>query len=399
MNQITLLILLAVCPSPAKDGSAAQSNASSEAARHAARASEAMQQKNFSLAEEEWREVVALDPASAQACHNLGIVTYLQKKYAEAEQVLSKALQLDPALTNARVLLGASLVRQGKNEPAILELDRALKSRLNDSSERTARLALHEALVARGEYARALEILQPLARKNPKDVDVLYNLGQIHLQLSAEAFRALAQVDPNSYRAHQVLAESLAKQGLYKDARREYRATLERKPDLPGVHYQAGLLYWLHEQTSEGLESARREFEEELKLSPYDAWTEFRLGQVHWKQRDAGAAAAHLNRALEIDASLTPARLALARLLESQGKLAEAQKQLESARLSDPDDETVRYRLAQIYQQRDNSAAAAEEMKIFQEIQSGKRGSSRALEKALREIAEPEEKDESIRPQ
>jgi len=307
---------------------------------------------------------------------------------------LSEAVKLDSTLVNARVMLGASLVRQGKNQPAIIELDRALKSRLTEPVERTARMALHEALVARGEYGRALEVLQPLARRNPKDVDVLYSLGQVHLHLSAQKFHEIAQADPDSYRAHQILAESLAKQGLYKDAIREFRATLERKPDLPGVHYQIGLLYWLNEQTPDGIAAALREFGEELDLSPLDAWTHFRLGQVYWKIRDVEKATAHLRRALEIDESLVPARLTLARALESQGKLPEALAQLERARKSDPDDATVRCRLAQLYKQHGNDAAAAEEMSAFQQIQSGRRGSSRTLEKVLRGIAEPEDEGE-----
>ncbi|MFB3923360.1 MAG: tetratricopeptide repeat protein [Terriglobia bacterium] len=371
-----------------------QQNPQTEAAWHANLAAAAMQRHDFAQAEKEWAKVVELDHASAQAQHNLGIVRYLQRKYPAAEQALRHALKLDPALGSARALLGASLVREGKADQAIAELDRALKSRLNDSAERTARLALHEALMARGDYGRAVEVLQPLARRDPKDLDALYYLGQVYLQLSAEKFREIAQADPDSCRVHQIVADSLAKQGLYKDAMREYRAALDKKPDLPGVHYQIGLLYWLHEQTPEGISAAKREYEQEIQINPFDAWTEFRLGQVNSKQHDEPQAIAHLRRAIEIDPTHVPARTLLARVLESGGALAEAQAQLEAARKIDPNDPTVRYRLAQLYKRRGDEATSAVEMKAFKEIQASREGSSRELEKALKGIAEPEGQDE-----
>ena len=360
-----------------------------EARRAAVRAATATQQRDFARAEEEWRKVIALDPHSAQAYHNLGMVYYLEHKYPEAEEALTKALRLDSSLVNAQVLLGASLGRQGKLARASVELEQALKARLSDSAEKTARVALHEIWYARENYVGALEVLKPLAEKYPRDVDVLYNLGQTYLQLSAQSFQQIVLVDPHSYRLQQVLAESLARQGHYRDAIREYRQALEQQPQLPGVHYQIGLLYWLNEATSEGENAARQEFEAELKINPYDAWSEYRLGQIYWKRRESESAVAHFRRALQLDEDLVPPRIALARSLETQGNFEEAQKLLEVAEKLEPGNATVQYRLARLYKQRGQVAAAAEHLGKFEELQSERRKVQRELEKVLGSIAEP----------
>jgi tetratricopeptide (TPR) repeat protein len=327
------------------------------------------------------------------------MVFYLDHKYPQAEGSLAKALQYDPSLASARVLLGATLGREGKAKPAIAELDRALKSPLSESAERTARMALYQALFARADYGRALEALKPLVAKYPNDVEVLYGLGQIYLQLASKSFERIATVSPQSYRVHQILGDSLAQQDKYQEAIREYRQALEAKPDLPGVHYKIGLLYRMFENTPAGDTVALQEFESELRLNPYDAWAEYRLGRIFLKQQQTEDAISHLQRAVELDETIVPARLLLARALEVRGDLEEATKQLEAAGKIEPDNPTVHYRLANLFKKTRNLAASEEEMKKFEAIQAAKPGSRQELEKAMRrgvvpQLDEPPDADE-----
>ena len=365
-------------------------NRRNQISQHAAQANTASQELNFARAEEEWKKVLALDPGSAQAFNNLGMVYYLEHKYPEAEESLRKALQLDHSLVGAHVLLGATLGRQGKLEGAVTELERAMKSQLNLSAEKTARVALHEALFAKGNYDRALEVLQPLAKKYPQDVDVLYNMGQTHLQLATQNFQGIAQVAPESHRVHQILAESFAKQGQYREAIRELRLALAQKPYLPGAHYRIGWLYWTNQHNLEGEKAALLEFETELRINPFDAVSEYRLGRIYWKWNDLENAYRHFQRSLDIDAKFVLPRIALARALESQGKLQEAQKQLDTAAKLEPDNATLHYRLAQLYKRLNNPAASAEELHRFEGIRNRQRGAQTELEKVLRGETEAE---------
>jgi Tfp pilus assembly protein PilF len=106
-----------------RGSSQAEETCREEIAAHSSRASAAAQEHDFAKAEEEWRKVLAFDPHSAQALNNLGMVFYLEHKYPEAEATLKKALRFDPSLLSARVLMEATLGREGKTKEAIVELE------------------------------------------------------------------------------------------------------------------------------------------------------------------------------------------------------------------------------------------------------------------------------------
>jgi tetratricopeptide (TPR) repeat protein len=396
---ISTAVFLMFCPPTSSAPGLNQDGHQHEVAEHVARAAAATQDRDFERAEDEWKTVVRLDPGSAQAFNNLGLIYYLEHKYPEAQDALGKALKLDPSLVNARILLGACLVRERKPGAAIEELAPTLNSRLTDSAEKTARVALHEAWFARGNYGRALDVLKPVAEKYPRDVDVRYNLGQTYLELAAQEFRQIALIDPQSYRIHQVMAQSLERQGQghYRDAISEYRETLRQKPDLPGIHYQIGLLYRIYgdRNTPATDDAALQEFEAELKINPYDAASEYRMGRIYRKRQDLQNASVHFLRAVELDGSLVNARLALAEVLQQQGNLEQAQRQLVAATRLQPDNPSALYRLAQVYKQQGNEKARAEEMAKFEQakakqLEAQQRDAEQHLESALGQTAETE---------
>jgi tetratricopeptide (TPR) repeat protein len=364
-----------------------------EIATHSSRSTAASQARDFDKAEEEWRKVLTLDPQSAQALNNLGMVLYLEHKYPQAEATLREALHAVPSLMNAQVLLGATLEKEGKIQEAVAQLEQALKSRLSESAERTARVALHEALFASKDYPHALEVLQPLAKRYPRDVDILYSLGQTYLRLATQTFEQIATVSPQSYRVHQILGDALGQQGRYHEAIQEYRLALAQKPDLSEAHYQIGLLYRTYENSSEGDNEALREFESELKINPYDAWSEYRLGRIYIRQERAEDAISHLRRAVQLDETIVPARLVLARALEGRGAIDAAKNQLEAAAKLDPGNATVHYRLANLLKKTGDLKASEQEMKRFEAIQAEQTVHQQDLEKAIRHSIEPENKE------
>ena len=96
----------------------------------------------------------------------------------------------------------------------------------------SARVVLARVHIARGDLDAAWRELHRAAMEHPRDVDVLYYLGQVSAQLAAEQFDRLVQPSPGSARGHQLLAESFEAQERRSDAEREYEAALAKKPDL-----------------------------------------------------------------------------------------------------------------------------------------------------------------------
>ncbi len=95
-----------------------------------------------------------------------------------------------------------------------------------------ARVVVARVHIARGDLEAAWRELDRAASEHPRDVDVLYYLGEVSGQLAAEQFERLVEQTPMSARGHQLLAESFEAQERRSDAEREYRAALEAKPDL-----------------------------------------------------------------------------------------------------------------------------------------------------------------------
>src|SRR3981081_3620660 len=65
--------------------------------------------------------------------------------------------------------------------------------------------------------------------------DDLYQRAHQAEQEARSAFEHLVQVAPDSYRAHQIMADAFAAQQRYGEAVEEYRTVLKVKPDLPGI--------------------------------------------------------------------------------------------------------------------------------------------------------------------
>ena len=72
--------------------------------------------KEFSKAEEVYREALRLKPDSPRATLGLGIALMSQNKISEAEKVFNQAIKLDPKDHKAYFLLGSCLLKSGRVE-------------------------------------------------------------------------------------------------------------------------------------------------------------------------------------------------------------------------------------------------------------------------------------------
>src|SRR5215471_6449269 len=75
---ISAAIFLMICPPTSTAPGLNQDGHQREVAEHVARAAAAIQDRDFERGEEEWKKVVRLDPGSAQAFNNLGLIYYLE---------------------------------------------------------------------------------------------------------------------------------------------------------------------------------------------------------------------------------------------------------------------------------------------------------------------------------
>ena len=128
-----------------------------------------------------------------------------------------------------------------------------------------------------------MRVLQKGTEYFPEDIDILYNLGRVYTQLMATTFRKMAEVDPDSFRVHQLLAESYEARREIPGAAQEYKLALEKNPNAPGLNYALANLYW-----REGsLEEAETGFKKELAINPEHYLATWKLGNTYLIKRES----------------------------------------------------------------------------------------------------------------
>jgi Flp pilus assembly protein TadD len=124
----------------------------------------------------------------------------------------------------------------------------------------------------KGEYKKAIVMLQSLSSRYPKLSGPLVNQGIAHLKLeefenAENAFQKALEVNNRNPYAHNNLGVALREQGEFEKAREHYRKALELDPKYARAHFNLGVLAELYLQD---LELALQHFQryQELQKEP-----------------------------------------------------------------------------------------------------------------------------------
>jgi tetratricopeptide (TPR) repeat protein len=304
----------------------------------------------------EFKRVVELAPNLAAAHANLGAVYFEQKDYDHAIPSLRRALELNPDLPGAHSMLGVALLTRGYASEAIPHLEKAQSDDL-----------LGVALLESGRLRESIDKLEVALEKRPGDPDLLYYLSQAHGRLSKRMFDLLTEQSPDSARRRQMLGEAQAAAGNREEAERHFRAALEKRTDLPGVHLALGELYL----GSGDYENAEREFAEEVRLLPGSSYAAYKLGAVLLNRGRVREAIAELKRANELQPEMPETLLELGKATAAAEEFVVAEKLFRQILALEQRSElagAAHFQLAQIYRRMGRAADSDREMKRFQEL-------------------------------
>ena len=347
--------------------------------QHFAAAREAEKRGDLATAEKEYRAVLKLNPDLAEVSSNLGLVYYLQRKDDEAIKVFQEALKRKPALVAANLFLGMAYTRTNQYDKSIEPLRKAIS--LNPGEVR-AYLSLGLSHMELGQEREAMNVIQSAADRWPEDVEVLYNLGIVYTRLMTNTYRKMSEVDPDSYRVHQLLGASYEARRETRKAIEEYKLAIQKRPDSTGLHYALANIYW-----KEGdLQQAEKEFLEELKIAPENYLVTWKLGNTYLLNKQYDLAFQYLEKALKQRPDLGQAHRDLGKaLLQTDGDLARATAHLKKVTELAPEEPTTHYLLAQVYRKQGKRAEQAAELAIFEKlrrVQQEKEQSGRATSPA-----------------
>jgi len=328
------------------------------ARQHFEAARQAEKSGDLDKAAAEYAAILATNPDVAEVRTNLGLIYYRQGKNDAAVKAFEQALQSKPDLLGATLFLGMAYVRVSQYKLAIEPLKKVIS--LNPR-ELKAYLNLALCYTESDQQEQALEILQKAEHLFPQDVEVLYELGRVYSDLMTKTYEKMDQVDPDSYRMHQLI-------GSYYEARRdtqaaleEYVKAIEKRPDAPDLHYALGSIYWKELK----FEKAKSEFEHELQLAPENYLATWKLGNIYLSERKYDLAFRFLNKALQQKPNLAQAHRDLGRALFQTGDYEGAISHLKTIAHLSPDESTAHYLMAQAYRKLGKTKEQNAELELF----------------------------------
>src|SRR5437870_1569148 len=314
---------------------------------------EALHQGRLEDAAEAFTSVTKSSPQFAEAHFNLGLVREEQGRNEEAMASLRKAISLKPRLRGANLFLAIAEYRVNHFDKAIAALQ---KETSYYSSDANAWMWLGVVQLAAENPAEAAAALDKAARLAPDNVDILYHRGRAHLLVSKNSYEKMFQVDPHSWRVHQVLAQADAEADRHEDAIAEYHAAIQIAPKQPG----------LHEEKSGWPRDIRRlrprgdQYHAAIQIAPKQPGLHEELGTEYIKAGKPELADAEFQQELEIDPNNVLTRYKLGTLETERGQGAKAKELIEGAVRQNPGLKDSAYYLGRAEMELGNGEAAAE---------------------------------------
>jgi tetratricopeptide (TPR) repeat protein len=343
------------------------------------------------LAEMSLERIFIVAPDSARAHQMRGIRFELESAWKEAIEQYRIAAKLDQSLVGVYASVGrvyseelkdqaqalaayqAELARAPFSREANTFLERYYLSRDQPARAREFRSALERHLPPSGDRAlgiwlaedgRPEEALLHLLRwraAEPGNLDAYFYLGATFTDLKVKTIKRLKSVNPQSYRLHQILAESYVSIHKPADAGAEYRKVLDLAPNLPGVHYELARLI-------SDTETQRALLNRELEIDPNHYMARALLGRIYVTLQQPDAAIPVLEQALKAKPDLIDARKALGQAWAAKRDFERALACYQMVAQKDPQDEQIHFLLSQAYRGLGNSEEASKELARHQQL-------------------------------
>jgi len=338
--------------------------------------------QKFEQAEAEFQSELHLDPNSEAAWLGMAYLQLARNRPASAFEDLEKVQQISPEFLAAQrefpwksvedaiadwrqQLSKAGRGDQSEQDPCKTHRYSRCISSLESRKHLTDSewLLLGKARLTLRQYGPAADALTHVSVAAPETPEASYWLERTWQALGAETYAQLEQSFPDSWRTHQLRAESYALRGSFQHAVQEFQAALALRPDEPELHEAFGELYL--ENNDFG--AAQRELEQALALEPSRAHTLYLLGRLYVEKKDNEKAVPYLERVLRIQPDLAEANSLLGTAYLRLGQFADAISKLEKAAPSDHSG-NVHYQLFVAYRKLGQADRARKELLLSQDL-------------------------------
>lgn len=286
--------------------------------------------------------------------------------FGKAIENYRAAIKADPSATFLSEELSDLYIQSGRLREAVTEAEDVLKQNPDDLNARRILARIYARLIGETRtnsidesmLKKAIEQYQKITEKDAKDADSWLMLGRLqklaqNSNESERAYKKVLEIDPNNEDALTGLAmvyadlgdakgaadvlkkvadknpsgRSLAALAAAYDQMREYglaaetlKKALEVAPGNPDLKRSLAQDLLLADQYDEALKN----YQELVAEDPHDVQSELRISQIYRQQRNFQKAEEAANKAKELDPNNLEVRYNEVKLLESEGKSAQA---------------------------------------------------------------------------
>jgi tetratricopeptide (TPR) repeat protein len=312
------------------------------------------------------RELVAVQPDSADAHFNLGLVYARHGPSTDEEGALTEfreALRLDQGMEPARIALGRVLISLQKYSdaaPVVLEYTR------HRPKDAQGFYALGQAYQGLKKSDAAVDALERAAVLDPRDAAIRFDLGMLlastgHTNAAISQLEAAERINPSDISAHNELALLLEQTGDKEGARVERAKLADLKADSDKENAIARFNERAGEYLSAGNPKAAAEsYGKALQLSPRDAKLHYNLSLALDRMGDFASERKALESALQLDPSLAVAQNQLGLLALRSGQQAEAEWRFKKTLAIDSTFSEAQSNLGVLYSQQGKNTEAVQ---------------------------------------
>lgn len=324
------------------------------------------QHGDFSAAIRDYRKVLELRPNEVQAKVNLGAALVRIGQFDEAIAMYRTALtslkDKNPVLLN----LALAYYKKGDFEHAREQFEI-----LHDAQPNEVRVVilLGDSDLRTGKAEAALALLEPLESKYSQNMDFEYVLGSALINSKGRRREGIARMEKvakagSGADAYMIAGATLLQLNEYELARKDLEEALRLNPRLPGLYTLVGTA---RDKTGD-VKEAESAFREALKTNSDDFEANLYLGAILYKRRDIDEAKGYLDRALRLKPTDSMARYEAAMLKSTSGDYETAARELEVLVKDDPDWLEPHVELATLYYRLHRPEDGAKERQIVDSL-------------------------------
>jgi predicted Zn finger-like uncharacterized protein len=303
-------------------------------------------------------------PDSPALQRAFGEVAVAQGQFAEALEHFEAALQKNPNDLGTRFRLGVTYRRMHKLDLAAKSLDEVAAI-----DKEYPGLALERGILFEesGDVRKALEQFQSALQKFPNDIDLMLRVGAAYVAIGdvEKALPLLNKVKdqrPNSAEANHFVGRAYLKQGGLEaaSAMRYLQRAVALDPNK--AEYHLYVAWAANEATPAQLGLARTHVEKALQLDKLLADAYWQRGVLLQKEGAVNDAVKDLKRALELKPARHEAHATLAEVYEDKNDMAAATSEWQKAIAGDDKPAYWRWKYGKILAERKQNAEAAKHL-------------------------------------